>query len=313
MGSSVKSSAADATSPATVEVRVPPQPDPIRLTRLADSWRRPATLVALALAAGVAATVALPAAWSGILACAAALLAATWLFRSRDWVHFGWCIHGGVGVVTLAIARGWAESGAYAPFACGVVLAGLVVRFVGTYSRPVLLPLAGRIPWLFRRVARQGSLRHGAVGLALGLLCVLFATRPEARVLGVALLPLSLRGLACELLAPAERRILWQGVMTFHVGLAVILVPDYGVLGAAWSVVAAETLLFLGSSLAIARHTRSDLLPRAHWACFCGILLLMAVLSLPLPLLAKIFALPPILALVGLVFHLERKLSTTRG
>ena len=285
-----------------------PRPDPIRLKRLRDRWRAPAAFSAVGLALGTGLTSWMPTALAGQVAAAAVALLAVWFVRARDWVHLGWTVQGGTGVIALAVSSGWGTAGEFAPLAAGFMLAALATRFVATYSRPSMVPLAGRLPWIFRRVVRKGSLRHGAVGLTVGLTVLLLAQQPELRVLGVALFPLSLRGLVCELMTPTERRTLWWAVMVCHIGLAAVVVPEYGALGAAWSIVAAETLLFLGSSLAIARHTKTDLLPSSHWACFCGFLMLMAVLSLPLPMTGKAVVLVPLALLVALVLRSELRL-----
>ena len=290
------------------EVRKVPRPDPIRLKRLRDRWRAPAAFSAVALALGTGLTSWMSTTLAGQVACVAVALLAVWFMRARDWVHLGWTVQGGAGIIALAVSAGWATAGAFAPLAAGFMLFALATRFAATYSRPSMVPLAGRLPWIFRRVVRKGSLRHGAVGLTVGLAALLLAELPELRVLGVALFPLSLRGLVCELMTPTERRTLWWAVMLCHIGLLAVVVPEYGALGAAWSIVAAETLLFLGSSLAIARHTKTDLLPSSHWACFCGFLMLMAVLSLPLPMTGKAVALLPLAVLVALVLRSEHKL-----
>jgi hypothetical protein len=257
----------------------PAQPDPLPL-RAERAWSRHAPWVAT-VAALAAATSLLDATELGLLASGAGTLAVLHgvaLGRLRQTCL---ALHLSAGVLLLALSRGATEAGSFAPAAAIVLAGAMLARAAALRVRPAVAPLAGRLPWEFRRIHRRIALRFGLAGLAAGVLVALLVSAPLVRIAAVALLPLALRTFVGTLLSPGIGRLVLTYTAAMHVAVLVLLLPAFGAPVAAWSLVGAETLLFVGSALIVARRTGVTPFPTLQLGALFAAIVLLATVCVP--------------------------------
>jgi len=197
----------------------------------------------------------------GRLACGAAtmaILANATQGRLRRTCH---ALHLSAGILLLAVWHGAAAAGAYFPAAGMLVVGALLARGAALGVRAEVAPLAAVVPWKFRRTYRRAAIPFALAGLVASAAVVLAGTAPAVRIAGVALFPMALRSYAGTLLSRREMRAIWGYGVAIHLMLLGLLVPGHGAAAAAWALVIAETILFGGSALVIARRTGVAPLP----------------------------------------------------
>jgi hypothetical protein len=264
---------------AVLSVRAGPRPDPIRVPR-APFLRAHAPGLGL-LALGALASALLPEGALGLLACAvAAATAATAVTRGRLALAAA-SMHAAAGTVALAIVHGFPAAGAFVPVALVLVAAGFLANAAARALRPSVAPLAGVAPWSFVAAYRLHSLLFGVAGLFSGLALALFGPSPELRILGPALLPLALRCYAAQFAEPRALGGARAAAFVLEAGLLAFFVPGYGARAAAWSLVAAESALFVVHALAVARRTGALPFSFPAAAAATGSFLLLASVALP--------------------------------
>jgi hypothetical protein len=234
-------------------VRVRPRPDPLPKAPLAW-WTAHAPWILAAAALGTALTT-LEGRDLGLAACGAALalllaaLARVSLLVSCKVAHVS------CGVLALGFLGGAEAAGSYVAGASALAVAALLARSFARLVRPEVAPLAGRLPWMFPSSLRGSAMRFGAAGLAAAVPLAFLGPTPVLRVVGLAMLPLSLRGYLLPLLAERTARAIWSLAMAVELLLLATLATTLGPLGAAWAAVGAETTLFACSAIVVARRT----------------------------------------------------------
>jgi hypothetical protein len=166
------------------------------------------------------------------------------------------------GVLALALVHGAEEAGAFVPAAAVLTVGALAARSFALLVRGEVAPLAGRLPWIFPTSLRGLALRFGAAGLLAAVPLAFAGPSPVLRVVGIAMLPLALRTYLLNLLAERTARSIWTLGVALEVVLLAALVPAHGSLGAAWALVATETVLCGCGGFVVARRTGVAPLPR---------------------------------------------------
>jgi hypothetical protein len=265
--------------PIRQRVRVAPRPDPLPV-RDGSGW---AIHAPWAVGAGVLGTAMVLGAHAatGLVACGAGGMAVLVPLVAGRWRNAVRAVHLVAGVVLLAIWSGAEAAGEFA-LAAGVVAVGtLATRAAASGVRDTVAPLAGRMPWRFSDLHRRGATRFGVGGLSAALFVVVLGTSPAMQIVGIALLPLSLRGYLGQLLSAREARSIWVFGTFVHLGLLALLAPSMGPAGAAWALVAAETLLFGSAALTLTRRTTELPFTVGHFSALVAAGLLGVTLTIP--------------------------------
>jgi hypothetical protein len=262
-----------------LRVRAAPRPDPLTF-RVESPWTQHAPwLVGVTLL--VAAWLALDVETTGRLACGAALMAVAMGLTSGRFRLTWQAIHFAAGIVVLAVWRTPVETGTFA-LAAGVVLAGALIARAGALDlRDGVAPLAGRLPWRFGRLYRNGAARFAIAGLCASILMSVIGVSPAMRVAAIALLPAAVRAYIGNLLSSGTTHALWIFCVTAHVTLLAVLAPTYGAVGAAWALVITETLLFAGTSVSIARRTGESPFTVGHFTAVVAAGLMLISITIP--------------------------------
>jgi len=272
------------------EVRSAARPDPLPVPGLSLAARHGPWIAALG--AGLGAVSLFDQASLGLLACGAAtmaILANATQRRLRRTCH---AIHLSAGTLLLAVWHGAAAAGAFFPAAGVLVVGALLARGAALGVRTRIAPLASVVPWKFRRTYRRAAIPFALAGLLASIAVVCAGTTPAVRIAGVALFPMALRSYAGTLLSRKEMRAIWGYGVAVHLMLLGLLVPGHGAATAAWALVTAETILFAGSALVIARRTGVAPFPLLPAAVAVMVAAMFAATTIPdspeLPFLAAV-------------------------
>jgi hypothetical protein len=259
--------------------RIAPRPDPLP-TRDGTGWAIHAPWAVGAAVLGAAMVLgAHPA--TGLVACGAGGMAVLAPLVTGRWRGAVRALHLAAGVVLLAIWNGAAAAGEFA-LAAGVVAVGtLATRAAASGVRDTVAPLAGRMPWRFSDLHRRSATRFAVGGISAALFVAVLGVSPAMQIVGVALLPLSVRGYLAQLLSAREERAIWFFGTFVHLGLLALLAPPFGPAGAAWALVAAETILFGSVALTLTRRTTTLPFTVGHFSALVSAGLLVVTLTVP--------------------------------
>jgi hypothetical protein len=217
----------------------------------------------------------------GMLACGAgACVIATDALKARllSACH---AFHIAGGLLMLALFHSAEAAGALALPVGLFLTAGLGARAAARYVSPSVAPLAGRLPWRFEDAYRRQALQFGAVGLIAAVAAMALGPNLVVRVLGVGLLPLTLRVYMGQLLSPSARTEMWSIAAAANGLILLLFVPFFGAVAAAAALVLGETVLFVGSAMVIADRTGVAPCPRPRIAVAAGAVLLLGPLAIP--------------------------------
>lgn len=256
-----------------------PRPDPLPVRR-GFPWTAHVAWIA-ALAAAIGATLALRDRELGLLACGAALYAVALEAVRLRVIRVCHAVHLGAGVCVLALAHHAAAAGVFALPAGLALAADLGARAGAVRYRGSVAPLAGQVPPRFRRRYRDVAILFGAGGLVAGVVLILAGPSTPVRIVGVALVPLALRSFATNLLSYHASKSLWILAACVHVAILAAFVPQHGAVAAAWALVGAETVLFVGASLVILRVWEKTPFPTAQMAGMAAAGILLCAVSVP--------------------------------
>jgi len=262
-----------------LKVRAAPRLDPLPI-RPETPWTKHAPWLA-GITLLVASWLSLDAHSAGLLACGGAVMAVIISLASGR-LRLTWqAMHFAAGVIVLSVWATAAETGVFA-LAAGVVLVGALIARAGALDlRDGVAPLAGRLPWRFGRLYRHGASRFAVVGLVAAIVMTFVGTSAAMRVAAIALLPIAVRTYIGSLLSSGTTHALWIFCVIAHVTLLAMLAPVHGAIGAAWALVITETLLFAGTSVAIARRTGESPFTVGHFTAVVAAGLMLISITIP--------------------------------
>ncbi|MHC4222840.1 MAG: hypothetical protein ACYSUN_02530 [Planctomycetota bacterium] len=190
-------------------------------------------------------------------------------------------VHIAGGILALAVVQDAAAAGAFA-LPLGLFLAAaLAGRAAATYITPSVAPLAGRLPWRFEDAYKQQALQFAVCGLGASLAVAAMGPTVVFKILGVALLPLSLRVYSGHLLSPAASRRIWLAGAATNLFFLILFAPFAGAAAAALGVLTGESVMALGSLVSIGDRTGATLFPKLRLAVAAGAILVLGPLAVP--------------------------------
>jgi len=262
-----------------LKVRAGPRPDPIPVD-VSVPWKIHAPWV-IALVALLTGAIFMDIRDLGLVATGAGLFAVT-IHALQGRIRMACtALHFSGALLILSLFEGAEAAGSYALALGTVLVAMLAARTAATFLTPSVAPLAGRVEWRFADAYRHQALHFFVVGVMGSIALVIAGPTPVFRVLGIAILPLCLRVYSGHMLSPTSNQEVWTLVAAGHVLLALLLVPFYGAMAAAWIVVAGEITLFITSALIIADRTGVTPFVKPKVAASIGGVLLLAPMALP--------------------------------
>lgn len=292
---------------ALLNVRPGPRPDPLP-DNSRDAWAIHAPYMISFLAVLLCGLL-MDARDFGLAACGAGLGAIVTHGVQRSVRRCCVAAHYSIGLLLVALFVGAEAAGSYA-FPAGLFLVlALGARAAATYFTPAVAPLAGRVPWRFEDVYREQAKRFGIAGVTIALALVAFSSSPAFKVLGIAVLPMSLRSYSGQMLSPTARRKLWMIAAAFQAVALLVLVPTKGMLAAPWLLVVSETVLFVGTALVISERSGITGYSRERVAAAVVGSLLLGAVALPGSTILYILLVGVFAALVGIIW-LPRKAAS---
>ncbi len=259
-------------------VRRTPRPDPFPQHQ-GTMWQRHVPWIVASI--GLAIVVTMPNAVRGWAVGGAAAMALAQAFTQRRLRASCRALHLGAGLAALCAWHGLDAAGSFAVAVAAMAVAAQIAFAAASQFQPQVAPLAGRLPWRFQPAYRHLAFRFGGAGLVIALGVALAAPQPELQIAGIAIFPLFLRTYIGTLLAARTTRAIWIYAIVMHWAALGFFVPAYGALAAAWILVGAETVLFVGSAMVIARRTGIASARAAQWAAGSALALLIAAVTVP--------------------------------
>ena len=213
------------------QARVAPRPDPLPF-REESRWATHAPWVGGAAVLGAAMALGSPSP-TGLVACGAGGMAVFLPLVGGRWRAAVRALHLAAGVVLLALWNGSAAAGEFALAAGLVAVATLATRAAASGVRVSVAPLAGRMPGRFGDLHRRGATRFAVGGISAALFTAVLGVSPAMQI--------------------------------------ALLAPPFGPAGAAWALVAAETLLFGSAALTLTRRTNEPPFTVGHFTAVVSV------------------------------------------